>query len=141
MRLRQVRATEGLRDSPADSSLPPSARHERRMGVCLVQAAWERRPEGSSYLLSTVMLRFLAGQCAYFRQIYPFDFWQFALNFARSFSREGSSYLCDCCNFFPKWSEYSWTRRRYLSIRIIGPPICWTSSRTFNTRKCGIDNR
>ena len=33
-------------------ALPPSARYERRVGVSLVRAAWERRPEGPAYLLS-----------------------------------------------------------------------------------------
>ena len=37
-------------------ALPPSARYERRVGVSLVRAAWERRPEGPAYLLSTVKL-------------------------------------------------------------------------------------
>jgi len=32
-------------------ALPPSARYERRVGVSLVRAAWERRPEGPAYLL------------------------------------------------------------------------------------------
>ena len=30
----------------------------------LVRAAWERRPEGPAYLLPSVMLLYLAGQCA-----------------------------------------------------------------------------
>ena len=48
------------------SKLLPSARHERRVGAFLVRAAWERRPEGPAYLLSIVMLLYLAGQCAFF---------------------------------------------------------------------------
>ena len=47
-------------------ALPPSARYERRVGVSLVRAAWERRPEGPAYLLSSVTLLYLAGQCASF---------------------------------------------------------------------------
>ena len=38
--------------SRAREALPPSARYERRVGVSLVRAAWERRPEGPAYLLS-----------------------------------------------------------------------------------------
>ena len=34
--------------------------------MSLVRAAWERRPEGPAYLLSSVMLLYLAGQCAFF---------------------------------------------------------------------------
>ena len=34
--------------------------------MSLVRAAWERRPEGPAYLLSIVMLLYLAGQCAFF---------------------------------------------------------------------------
>ncbi len=49
----------------------PSARHERRVGAFLVRAAWERRPEGPAYLLSSVMLLYLAGQCAYFSTHFP----------------------------------------------------------------------
>ena len=44
-------------DSPFSKLLLPSARYERRVGVSLVRAAWERRPEGPACLLSTVMLR------------------------------------------------------------------------------------
>jgi len=47
-------------------ALPPSARYERRVGVGLVRAAWERRPEGPAYLLPSAMLLYLAGQCAFF---------------------------------------------------------------------------
>ena len=46
------------------SKLLPSARHERRVGAFLVHAARERRPEGPDYLLSSVVLLYLAGQCA-----------------------------------------------------------------------------
>ena len=46
-------------------ALPPSARYERRVGVSLVRAAWERRPEGPAYLLSSVTLLYLAGLCAF----------------------------------------------------------------------------
>ena len=54
--------------------LPPSVSYERRVGVCLVRAARERRPEGSAYLLSTVMLLYLAGQCAFFcTHLFPLD--------------------------------------------------------------------
>ena len=42
-------------------ALPPSARYERRVGVSLVRAAWERRPEGPAYLLPSVTLLYLAG--------------------------------------------------------------------------------
>ena len=35
------------------------------------RAAWERRPEGPAYLPSTVMLLYLAGQCAYFSKHFP----------------------------------------------------------------------
>ena len=34
--------------------------------MSLVRAAWERRPEGPAYLLPSVMLLYLAGQCAFF---------------------------------------------------------------------------
>ena len=34
--------------------------------MSLVRAAWERRPEGPAYLLSSVMFLYFAGQCAYF---------------------------------------------------------------------------
>ena len=34
--------------------------------MSLVRAAWERRSEGPAYLRSTVMLLYLAGQCAFF---------------------------------------------------------------------------
>ena len=47
----------------ACGKLLPSARHERRVGAFLVRAAWERRPEGPAYLLSTVKLLYLAGKC------------------------------------------------------------------------------
>ena len=40
--------------------------YERRVGAFLVHAAWERWPEGPAYLLSFVMLLYLAGQCAFF---------------------------------------------------------------------------
>ena len=50
----------------APYKLLPSARHERRVGAFLVRAARERRPEGPAYLLSFVMLLYLAGQCAFF---------------------------------------------------------------------------
>ena len=46
-------------------ALLPSARYERRVGVSLVRAAWERRPEGPAYLLSSVTLLYLAGLCAF----------------------------------------------------------------------------
>ena len=46
-------------------ALLPSARYERRAGVSLVRAAWERRPEGPAYLLSSVTLLYLAGLCAF----------------------------------------------------------------------------
>ena len=55
----------------AGEALPPSARYERRAGVSLVRAAWERRPEGPAYPLSTVMLLYLAGQCAFFSAHFP----------------------------------------------------------------------
>ena len=48
-----------------DEALLPSARYERRVGVSLVRAAWERRPEGPAYLLSSVTLLYLAGLCAF----------------------------------------------------------------------------
>ena len=48
-----------------DAALLPSARYERRVGVSLVRAAWERRPEGPAYLLSSVTLLYLAGLCAF----------------------------------------------------------------------------
>ena len=56
---------------PPPGKLLPSARHERRVGAFLVRAAWERRPEGPAYLLSSVMLLYLAGQCAYFSTHFP----------------------------------------------------------------------
>ena len=34
--------------------------------MSLVRAAWERRPEGPAYLLPSVTLLYLAGQCAFF---------------------------------------------------------------------------
>ena len=34
--------------------------------MSLVRAAWERRPEGPAYLFLSVMLLYLAGQCAFF---------------------------------------------------------------------------
>ena len=44
--------------------------------MSLVRAAWERRPEGPAYLPSTVMLLYLAGQCAYFSTHFlPSDHW------------------------------------------------------------------
>ena len=46
-------------------ALLPSARYERRVGVSLVRAAWERRPEGPAYLLPSVTLLYLAGLCAF----------------------------------------------------------------------------
>ena len=46
------------------SKLLPSARASWRVGAFLVHAARERRPEGPAYLLSSVMLLYLAGQCA-----------------------------------------------------------------------------
>ena len=52
--------------SEALCKLLPSARYERRVGVSLVGAAWERRPEGPAYLLPSAMLLYLAGQCAFF---------------------------------------------------------------------------
>ena len=55
--------TDGSRGCQA---LLPSARYERRVGVGLVRAAWERRPEGPAYLPPCVMLLYLAGQCAFF---------------------------------------------------------------------------
>ena len=48
-----------------NEALSPSARYERRVGVSLVRAAWERRPEGPAYLLSSVTLLYLAGLCAF----------------------------------------------------------------------------
>ena len=54
--------------SPSTSlrqALLPSARYERGVGVSLVRAAWERRPEGPAYLLSSVTLLYLAGLCAF----------------------------------------------------------------------------
>ena len=51
--------------TPAREALLPSARYERRVGVSLVRAAWERRPEGPAYLLSSVTLLYLAGLCAF----------------------------------------------------------------------------
>ena len=48
-----------------DQALLPSARYERRVGVSLVRAAWERRPEGPAYLLPSVTLLYLAGLCAF----------------------------------------------------------------------------
>ena len=62
-----------LSRSPSDGTQapPPSARYERGVGVSLVRAAWERRPEGPAYLLSSVMLLYLAGQCAYFSTHFP----------------------------------------------------------------------
>ena len=59
----------GLRRN--NQALPPSARYERRVGVSLVRAAWERRPEGPAYLLSDVKLLYLAGQCAFFCTNFP----------------------------------------------------------------------
>ena len=56
--------------SPRRHSLPP-ARYERRVGVSLVRAAWERQPEGPAYLLLSVMLLYLAGQCAFSRKLTP----------------------------------------------------------------------
>ncbi len=57
------------------SSFPPR-RSSRGLETFLVRAAWERRPEGPSYLLSTVKLNYLAGLCVfsstYFR---PSDLW------------------------------------------------------------------
>ena len=50
---------------PHQEALLPSARYERRVGVSLVRAAWERRPEGPAYLLSSVTLLYLAGLCAF----------------------------------------------------------------------------
>ena len=43
-------------------------------GAFLVRAAWEqweRRPEGPAYLLSTVVLLYLADQCAFFSTTSP----------------------------------------------------------------------
>ena len=51
---------------PKCGKLLPSARHKRGVGAFLVRAAWERRLEGTAYLLSFVMLLYLAGQCAFF---------------------------------------------------------------------------
>ena len=39
-------------DTGGRQALPPTASYERRVGVSLVRAAWERRPEGPAYLLS-----------------------------------------------------------------------------------------
>ena len=39
--------------------------------MSLVRAAWERRPEGPTYLLSSVMLLYIAGQCALFCTHFP----------------------------------------------------------------------
>ena len=42
--------------------------------MSLVRAAWERRPEGPAYLLPSVTLLYLAGQCAFFdTHFYPLD--------------------------------------------------------------------
>ena len=69
----QMRRGMNLIEAPG-KALPPSARYERRVGVSLVRAAWERRPEGPAYLLSFVMLLYLAGQCAFFcTHIPPLD--------------------------------------------------------------------
>ena len=51
--------------APGFMELLPSARYERRAGVSLVHAARERRPEEPAYLLSSVMLLYFAGQCAF----------------------------------------------------------------------------
>ena len=59
---KRERRFSGLSPSQA---LLPSARYERRVGVSLVRAAWERRPEGPAYLLSSVTLLYLAGLCAF----------------------------------------------------------------------------
>ena len=56
---------ELLNAQAARQALPPSARYEWRVGVSLVRAAWERRPEGPAYLLSSVTLLYLAGLCAF----------------------------------------------------------------------------
>ena len=62
-------ATSAGNGTPAQQhsyfELLPSARYERRVGVSLVRAAWERRPEGPAYLLSSVTLLYLAGLCAF----------------------------------------------------------------------------
>ena len=47
-----ARGTHDLALTCPGEALPPSARYERRVGVSLVRAAWERRPEGPAYLLS-----------------------------------------------------------------------------------------
>ena len=39
--------------------------------MSLVRAAWERRPEGPAYLLSSVTLLYLAGQCAFLHTLTP----------------------------------------------------------------------
>ena len=67
----EVGTREREREGLKIQALPPSARYERRVGVSLVRAAWERRPEGPAYLLSIVMLLYLAGQCAFFGTHFP----------------------------------------------------------------------
>ena len=49
----------------------PAARHLRWAGAFLVRTAWERRPEGPAYLLSSVKLLYLAGQCVFFSTHFP----------------------------------------------------------------------
>ena len=49
------------------SSFPPRGT-SGGLGVFLVRAAWERRPEGPAYLLSTAMLLYLA--------VFVLDFWR-----------------------------------------------------------------
>ena len=41
--------------------------------MSLVRAAWERRPEGPAYLLSSMAHLYLAGQCAFLHTLTPLD--------------------------------------------------------------------
>ena len=61
----QFKLAAPIRQPTIHQALLPSARYERRVGVSLVRAAWERRPEGPAYLLSSVTLLYLAGLCAF----------------------------------------------------------------------------
>jgi hypothetical protein len=53
-------------DQQGASSFPPR-QQSGGLGASLVRAVWERRPEGPSYLLSTVKLHYLAGLCVFSR--------------------------------------------------------------------------